>query len=110
MILGLFVLAFGWEVILACAVLVFFLAVLQGILGERSGMGRHFASLRVAGIEEEEESGGEQGKRKGRAGVTGKLKGQFFGLGKGSCCGIDIQETPQEESREKGKQDTGSPN
>ncbi|MEF8823996.1 MAG: hypothetical protein V5A74_07795 [Desulfohalobiaceae bacterium] len=72
-------------------------------------MGRHFASVRVAGIKEEEESGGEQGKRNGRTGVTGKLKGLFTGLGKDSCYGIDIQDIPQEESKEKGKQDTGSP-
>ena len=48
------------------------------------------------------ESGGEQDKRKDGTGLTGKLKGLFSGRGKGSCCGVDIEEIPREESKEQG--------
>ena len=53
-ILGLFLLAFGWKITLAYAGLAFFLAVLLGIAGERSGMDRHLRSVRVTGSREEE--------------------------------------------------------
>ncbi len=58
-ILGLFLLAFGWEVTLAYAVLAFLLAVLLGIGGERSGLERHLRSVRVVGNKQKEEAGDE---------------------------------------------------